>query len=193
MADPRDRAAPVDPASILGRAGRGSRESVRFVAVFGVLAVTLLGLYYFPYPEGSAVRGWLDAYLRGYAAVSGSILRWFDPTLLVQGQSLTGRFSLRIVKTCDAMDVQILFVSAVAAWPGPWVRRLVVGALGAAVILVANIVRICSLYFVGLYLPDWFEFAHVELWPAILLVLATGMFVALAVRDTRRYSPATQS
>src|SRR5580692_2404666 len=137
----------MDPASILRHAGRGSRESVRFVVVFGVLAVALLGFYYFPYPQGSTARSWLDAYLKGYAAISGSILKWFDPTLLVQGQSLTGRFSLRIVKTCDAMDVQILFVSAVIAWPGPWVRRLVVGALGAAVILVANIVRICSLYF----------------------------------------------
>ena len=179
--------------SILRQSGRGGRESARFVVVFGVLAVALLGLYYFPYPEGSATRSWLDAYLRGYAAISGSILRWFDPTLVVQGQSLTGRFSLRIVKTCDAMDVQILFVSAVLAWPGPWLRRVVAGALGAAVILVANILRICSLYFVGLYMPDWFEFAHVELWPAILLVLATGMFVALAVGDARRHSPATQS
>jgi exosortase/archaeosortase family protein len=180
----------MDSASILGRPGR---ESVRFVVVFGVLALTLLGFYYFPYPEGSAMRGWLDAYLRGYAAISGAILRCFEPTLLVQGQNLTGRFSLRIVKTCDAMDVQILFVSAVIAWPGPWLRRAAAGALGAAAILLANIVRICSLYFVGLYLPDWFEFAHVELWPAILLVLATGMFVALAMRDRRGYSPATQS
>ncbi|HTQ47316.1 MAG TPA: archaeosortase/exosortase family protein [Polyangiaceae bacterium] len=161
--------------------------------LFGVLAVTSLGLYYYPYPEGSAARSWLDAYLRGYAAVSGSILRCFDATLIVQGQNLTGRFSLRIVKTCDAMDVQILFVSAVLAWPGPWLRRLVAGALGAAVILVANILRICSLYFVGLYVPDWFEFVHVELWPAVLLVLATGMFVALALGDARPYSPATQS
>jgi len=41
--------------------------------------------------------------------------------------------------------------------------------------------------------PDWFEFVHVELWPAVLLVLATGMFVALALGDARPYSPATQS
>ncbi len=183
----------MEPVSILRRTGLEGRDSIRFVVVFGLLAVTLLGLYYFPYPEGSTVQRWLDAYLRGYAAVSGAILRCFEPTLLVQGQSLIGRFSLRIVKTCDAMDVQILFASAVLAWPGPWLRRLVAAVLGAAVILVANVLRICSLYFVGVYMPDWFEFAHVELWPAILLVLATGMFVLLALRDARRYSPATQS
>jgi exosortase/archaeosortase family protein len=162
------------------------RASFRFVLVFAVLATTLLGFYYFPYAAGGRVRSWLDAYLHDYAAASGFVLRWFEPHVTVQGPLITGRFSLRIVRTCDAMDVKILFLSAVFAWPARWATRLTVALGGVFVIFLVNVLRICSLYYIGVYWPGWFEFAHLELWPAIILLVAVGMFICLALSDADR-------
>lgn len=153
----------------------------RFALVFGIMSGSLLSAYYFPYANDTAMRGWLDAYLRGYAALAGGVLRWFEPTLRVEGQNIVGRSSLRIVKTCDAMDVQILFLSAVLAWPG---RRLVGGLVAAAGVLglfVINVIRICSLYYIALVVPSWFDFAHLELWPAAMVVAAVAGFVAFTL------------
>ena len=67
----------------------------------------LLGLYYFPYSDAGPVKKWLDAYLHGYASSAATVLRWFEPEVSVVGQTIAGRASLRIVRTCDAMDVTI--------------------------------------------------------------------------------------
>jgi exosortase/archaeosortase family protein len=149
----------------------------RFALFFALLSGTLLALYYFPYGQDGGVKQFLDGYLRGYAAVAGAVLGWFEPSITVHGQDIIGRYSLRIVKTCDAMDVQILFVSAVLAWSGRWRRRLLGAATGVVVLFWVNVARICSLYYVGIMRPSSFEFVHLELWPAVIVILSVAGFL----------------
>src|SRR5262245_35432278 len=104
----------------------------RFVIRFALLAGVLLAAYYFPYPNDSSVKLFFDDYLHGYAALAGGVLRWLEPTLVVRGQEIIGRYSLRIIKTCDAMDTQILLGSAFLAWPMAW-RLRAIAAVGGIV------------------------------------------------------------
>ena len=161
----------------------------RFVVVFGVTSAVLLAAYYFPYSTGSTMRSVLDAYLKGYATVAGAILRPFEPNLVVSGQDIIGRYSIRIVKTCDGMDVYILFVSAIMAWPCALRRRLMGAAVGLALLVVTNTARICSLYYVGVYAPSSFEFVHIELWPVVILLLAVTLFL-LFIAHSRSHANA---
>jgi exosortase H (IPTLxxWG-CTERM-specific) len=163
----------------------------RFALVFALSSCALLALYYFPYPEGSWMKHELAGYLRAYAATAGAVLRWFDPSVVVRGQDIVGRYGLRIARTCDAMDVQILFVCAVLAWPTEWRVRALVAAGGAAALFVVNVARICSLYYVGLWRPSWFEFVHLELWPAVIVIAAVAAFAAFAIWTRRTEAPPT--
>jgi exosortase/archaeosortase family protein len=156
--------------------GRAAR---RFAVAFLTVAATLLAIYYFPHAADGAIARALAAFLHGYTAVAGAILRIFDRGLVVAGDSISGRYSLRLVKTCDAMDVTILLVSAVLAWPGRWRRRVAAAAMGIAFVFVINVVRICSLYFVGLHLPQHFELIHLELWPLLILLAVVAAFLFL--------------
>jgi exosortase/archaeosortase family protein len=157
--------------------------SWRFVLVFGATAAVSLGVYYFPYPAGSAMRNLLDGYLHAYAAVAGALLRTGEPSLIVSGQDIIGRYSIRIVKTCDGMDVYILFASAILAWPSALRRRFMGAAVGLALLVVANTARICSLYYVGVYAPSSFQFVHIEVWPVLILLLAVSLFLAFIVHS----------
>jgi exosortase/archaeosortase family protein len=158
----------------VGLAGRPAR---RFVLMFVVVAGLLLPVYYFPYAHGSSVERVFEAYLHGYAVVAGAVLRFFDRGVFVVGQDITGAFSLRLVKTCDAMDVTLLFVSAVVAWPGDRRRRLLAALAGAALLFFVNTLRICALYLVGLHFPSSFEMVHLEIAPIVLLAVAVGAFL----------------
>jgi exosortase/archaeosortase family protein len=160
----------------LGLAGRPAR---RFVIGFLVSSAVLLSLYYFPYSDSGPVKRMIAGYLHLYAVVSGAVLRVFERGITVTGPDIIGRYSLRLVRTCDAMDVNILLVSAVLAWPGRWRRRLLAAAIGLACVLVVNVARICSLYYVGIFHPSSFTFVHIELWPIIMLAVAVGAFVIL--------------
>ena len=176
----------MGPLHGVGLAGRPAR---RFVITFLATSALLLGLYYFPYDEGGPVKRAIAAYLHCYAVVSGAILRLFERGITVTGTDIVGRYSLRLVRTCDAMDVNILLVSAVMAWPGSWRRRVLAAAAGLGCVLLVNVARICSLYFVGVHAPGAFSFVHVELWPIAMLVVAVGAFIA-AVRWMEREVPA---
>ncbi len=112
----------------------------------------------------------------------------FDPTITVTHRVIHGRFSLQIVKTCDAMDVTILLVSAIVGWPGPGRRSSARAAAATAVIFATNVLRICSLYFVGIYGPSSFDFIHLELWPAVIVLIAVGYFWLFTERTRTRPS-----
>jgi exosortase/archaeosortase family protein len=154
------------------------RSELRFVLAFIAIACVLFSVYSFPYPDGSRARRWSDVYLQAYAHWSGWVLSAFERHIAVSGQDIIGHYSLRIVRGCDAIDAQILLVSAVlASSVYSWRWRISGAILGFFLITLINVVRICSLYYVGSYFPTYFDFFHHELWPLLLIVLAASAFV----------------
>jgi exosortase/archaeosortase family protein len=158
---------------------RASVSPLRFAVTFALLAAAGLATYFFPYPAGSRARGLLDAYLSGYARVVAAVLRALgSDEVLASGQNIVGRTTLRIVRTCDAADIVVLLLSAVAAWPAASVRRrLQAAGLSVAALSSLNVARICTLYWTGA--PGWL---HIEVWPALMIAAAGGLFLGLLVR-----------
>jgi exosortase H (IPTLxxWG-CTERM-specific) len=157
------------------------RSQIRFAVIFLIVAAVLFVAYSFPYQENGISERWFQRYLSAYARLAGFVLGFFDRQVSVAGNVISGHMSLKIVKSCDAMEANLLFVAAVAAWPARWHRKLVAGAVGLVVLVVVNVVRICSLYFVGARFPAAFEFLHIDLWPFLIIVVAIAQFVGWAV------------
>jgi exosortase/archaeosortase family protein len=162
--------------AVLWRTGKSAEG--RFVIGFVVIAGVLFSLYSFPYRAGSWPQRWSEDYLRAYAHLAGWVLSIFDRRVMVSGQDISGRYAIRIIRGCDAVDAQILLLAALfATTVYPW-RWRVGGALaGVAAITVANVARICCLYYVGFLAPSYFDFFHHEFWPLVLIVFATATFV----------------
>lgn len=70
-------------------------------------------LYHYPYPDGSAPRQAMGAYLRACARLAGALVRLVDPEVSVDGVLIQGRFPLRIVRSCDAGEAMALLLAAV--------------------------------------------------------------------------------
>jgi exosortase/archaeosortase family protein len=154
------------------------RVRLRFAAVFAAVGGVLLTLYSFPYAEHGVREDWFASYLAVYARLAGGVLRLFDGGVRVVGNDIVGRTSLTVAKNCDAMDVSLLFVAAVLAFPARWSRRLVGVAAGVATLTLVNVLRIASLYYIDLRWPSAFETIHAEVWPLALVALAAGAFLA---------------
>lgn len=165
------------------------RARIHFAVVFGAVAGVLLTAYSFPYAAHGMAEGWFfDRYLSAYARIAGLVVRFGDPTVRVFGNQLVGGVSLTVAKNCDAMDVNILFVSAIVAFPAAWGRRAVGIAGGLALLIAANISRIVSLYYIGVSWPGSFEAVHAEVWPFAMVALAVSEFLLWsrwAVRPSR--------
>ncbi len=161
---------------------------VRFAVWFAALSCLLLGLYAFPYRELGLSETWFDGYLTAYARLVGKVLGLLETGVRVDGTLITGRYSLRIVKTCDAMEANALFAAAVLALAGPWVRKLGALVVGLVALVAANVLRITTLYYAGAFAPDTFRVLHEEVWPLALIAFAAGAFV-VAAGYVRRGSP----
>lgn len=153
------------------------RSQLRFALTFVAVAATLFALYSFPYQESGISERWFRAYLAGYARLAGTVLAVFDPQVKVEGTVIDGRFTLNIVKSCDAMEASLLFVAAILAWPGRWRRKALAIGVGVGGLALLNVARICSLYAVGVHLPSTFELFHIEVWPSLLILATIANFV----------------
>src|SRR6516162_7524338 len=96
------------------------RARIRFAVVFAVVGGALLTVYSFPYAQHGVREVWFERYLGVYARLAGLVLRIFDSGVHVVGNDIVGRTSLTVAKNCDAMDVTLLFVAAIVAFPAPW-------------------------------------------------------------------------
>lgn len=90
----------------------------------------------------------------------------------------SAQYAVAIRRGCDAIEPAWFFCAAVLAFPGRWRRKPAGLAVGVIAILALNLVRIVSLYFIGLHLRWLFPTAHLELWPAVFILAALGLWIA---------------
>ena len=146
-----------------------NRAIFRFGLTFGTVTLVYYVVTLLPWIDGTL----FPAYLEANARISNAILHLLDQATVVTGTTIRSpQFSVTIKRGCDALEPSWLFCAAVLAFPAPWHRRLVGMAFGVAAILTLNLVRIVSLYFLGVHLPNFFETMHLEVWPVIFIFTA---------------------
>src|SRR5262245_53263638 len=112
------------------------------------------------------------------ARLSGAIIRLISPDVVVNGSTIQGHgFGVDVYYGCDAEDVVMLFVAAVLAFPAPWRARLIGAAAGTVLIVLFNLVRIVSLFYIGVWAPSAFETAHLVVWQVTGILFATALYV----------------
>ena len=155
---------------------------MRAIGVFVVLMGLFYGFVHTPANETTAFR----SYLALIARVVGGILGLFGYEVSVGGTVIhTPAFSLEIVRGCDAIEPAAMYMAAVLASPvGVW-PKLPGILIGTAAIMLLNLVRIVSLFFVGVYYPRAFNMLHEDVWQAVFIVLALGFWAIWVQWATR--------
>jgi exosortase/archaeosortase family protein len=156
------------------------RASSRFALKCALIAGALFAVYAFPFELLGAKHDWLAGYLAAYARLAGGVLGLFESGIVVTGANISGRFPMEIVRNCDAIEINILFVSAVLAFPSTWRRRGTALAVGLSALVALNVTRICLLYFVGVHAPERFAVAHEQIFPLLLVIAAAFAFLRCA-------------
>ncbi len=152
---------------------RSKAPVIFFAARFAALVALLYAILALPVADNA-----LDVYLRANAWFANAILDLLGQGTHVSGVTIASpSFAVAIRRGCDAVEPTWLLCAAILAFPGAW-RRKVPGMLGGIVALqLLNIVRIVTLYWIGSRFPDAFNSAHVEIWPAIFIIAAIGLFM----------------
>ncbi len=92
-------------------------------------------------------------------------------------------FQILVANGCNGINVLVLLWSAQLAWPaGGWSSKLKWMGIGALVILSANTIRIITLFYLGQWSQNWFEWMHVYVWEMLIMVLGLAVF-AMGIRQ----------
>jgi exosortase H (IPTLxxWG-CTERM-specific) len=169
---------------------------LRFVAVFGGLLAAYFALSLtlnFKDPgaaaehpvvarvvaAGEVVRArFISPYQALIATVTGKTLNLLGDRVTVRGNEVrSDRFAVAITGGCDGIELNLLLLAAIVAFPAPFRKKLWGMALGLACLVVANYARVVSLWFIGVHWPAGFDAAHFSVWPLLLICCAMGLFL----------------
>jgi exosortase H (IPTLxxWG-CTERM-specific) len=126
-----------------------------------------------PWVDENLVYPVLKLTARGSASVIGLT----GEAVTTQGVLIQGsNFAVAVRRGCDPLDPMALFAAAVAAFSGPWKRKVVGLVAGSIILFALNLIRIVSLYRLGQRHSRMFEAVHQEIWPAFFILSALGLW-----------------
>jgi len=140
---------------------------LRFFLLFIAIQIVLFGGELYGPVQASLVIPWTATLAR----ISAGLLQTFDPDVHAYGvviQSLKNGFGVSIQPGCNGVEACIILIAAMLAFPAPWKYKL--AGIGIAAVQGVNIVRVISLFYLGQWNMKVFEFAHLYLWQALIML-----------------------
>ena len=77
---------------------------------------------------------------------------------------------MRIERGCNGLEAVIILFAAMFAFPAPFKNKLIGFTIGFFAIQLLNLVRIISLYYLGQWNYTAFEWFHLYLWQALIII-----------------------
>ena len=142
---------------------------IRFFILFTVLLVGLFTLEILQPAEKYVILPFTSL----IADVSVWIIQLFDDNVMsisnVIRDKTTG-FGVRIERGCNGVEALIILFAAIFAFPAPIKHKLIGFAIGFVAIQALNLVRIVSLFYLGQWNQVAFEWFHLYLWQALIIL-----------------------
>lgn len=149
---------------------------LRYSAWFFGLLVVLFGIEMLNPVQQSVILPF-TSYI---AEICALIITPFDATVLAYGkilQSSVNGFAVSIEPGCNGVEATIMLIAAAVAFPATLKQKAAVIVFGFFAIQVANILRIISLFYLGQWNMDIFQWAHLYLWPVLIMIDVLAVFL----------------
>ena len=141
----------------------------RFALLFATILLALFVAELTAPGQAFVVGPWTSIVART-AAGAATIL---SPAVVPKGTTLSSQrngVGVTILAGCNGLEAIIVLVAAILAYPAPWKNRWIGLAAGSAAIAVLNFVRIISLFYLGQWNTAAFEWAHLYVWQALIML-----------------------
>ena len=156
---------------------RQHRAGIRTGLVFSGLLAGITALLVWVLGNGSVVTFLQTAVAR----TTSVVLNLFGNQTQVVGHTIvSSRFNVEVITACTGLYVATVFLAAVLAYPARFVAKLVGVAYGIAGISLLNVIRLVSLFYIGVHFPDFLERAHLLVWQSLVIVFALFLWLLWA-------------
>lgn len=114
------------------------------------------------------------------AYISAGVASFFDSSIQAEGivmRSLANGTAVKIMPGCNGVEAMICLAAAILAFTASWKHKLMGLIVGFVAIQLLNIVRIISLFYLLQWNKEWFEWAHLYVWQALIILDALIIFI----------------
>ncbi len=165
----------------LGPYGLTIRVVGTFVALIAIFFTLMTYTPIVDYVDVASVMAQVAAWmswvvLKAFGAVMGFPV-FKDGTNLFSGE-----FRVDVSPACSGAVPTMIYVAAVFAYPATFRSKLIGAGLGLAIIHGANLVRVVSLFLIGLFAHQYFHDTHVYVAQALVVAIAVATWLFWAGR-----------
>ncbi len=142
---------------------------IRFFLLFLLVQATLFGAELTPWAQDYFVVPWTNH----LATISAYLVKLFDPNVAAAGKvlrSTTNGFAVSIEAGCNGVEATIVLLAAILSFPAPWKSKLIGLVAGTIAVQGLNVVRVISLFYLGPWDFQVFEWAHLYVWQALIML-----------------------
>lgn len=142
---------------------------MRFFALFLALLAALFAAELTPGAQALVVIPWTEALVR----ISVALITLFDAQAVAIGRVLLSSrngFSVSIEAGCNGIEAAIVLIAAMLAFPAPWRYRVIGIVVGLVAVQALNIVRVVTLFYLGQWSFQAYEWAHLYVWQALIML-----------------------
>lgn len=107
------------------------------------------------------------------AALSAWLMQLWDSQVLSQGKLIwnaANGFAVSIEPGCNGVEAGIVLIAAILAYPASWREKAIGIGAGLLTVQLLNLLRIISLFYLGQWNPRLFEWAHLYIWQALIML-----------------------
>ncbi len=107
------------------------------------------------------------------ASLSAWLVELFDDGVIAYSNIIRDQqsgFAVAIEAGCNGVEATIVLVAAMLAMPAPWKLKLVGIGAGFVAIQAMNLLRIISLFYLGQWNKTAFDWAHLYVWQALIML-----------------------
>ena len=171
---------------------------LKFFILFVVITVSLFGLYVVEAVQTHFVL----PFTTGIATVCSWLTQLFDSDVIAHGKILQSRsngWAVSIEPGCNGIEALIILFAAIFAFPAPFKHKVIGFVIGFFAIQGLNLVRITSLFYLGQWNKTWFDWFHLYLWQALIILDALVVWLIwlrtlpLPERDDDNQPPGSDS
>lgn len=141
----------------------------RFLVLFCILQASLFVIELTPIAQENFVTPFTNLLV----LISVGVISPFDAGAISNGiylYDIPSEFAMSIEAGCNAIEASIVLLAAILAFPATWRSKLVGILCGLLSLHVVNILRIVSLFYIGQWDMKIFEWAHLYIWQALIML-----------------------
>ncbi|MEZ5447761.1 MAG: exosortase H [Thiolinea sp.] len=149
---------------------------IRFLLLFLLAQALLFGIEILQPVQQAVILPWTAL----LASLGGWLMSFFDSDVLAQGKliiSQSSGFAVSIEPGCNGVEAMIVLLAAIIAFPAALSYKLWGLFWGFVAIQGMNLLRIVSLFYLGQWDRVWFDWAHLYIWQALIMLDALIVFL----------------